>query len=196
VRLLPLTTQNFPRGAVPTVPYDPVPVTETTWRNVWNRPAVILPFIAVGIAFLGVSLTIRSNNNAEKSREQSAFALAAAQVVMNQPTCKLGQARARTLIGLFSQLKGTLEPLTKPNLSPALCKELRRRTTPQQTNASTLPLGPSINNPFTALDRRAVCLLTFGRIYKPDQQIIAAPNPYGQNLKPVTRFNPCYGLKP
>ena len=103
---------------------------DATWRNVWKRPAVVLSplatFLAIVGAFVTVSLTIRSNTNAEKDRQRSAFALAAAQVVMNQPTCELSQARARTLIALFpEQLEETLEPLTRPSLSIAECDELR-----------------------------------------------------------------------
>lgn len=89
--------------------------------------APLATFLAIVGAFVTVSLTIRSNTNAEKDRQRSAFALAAAQVVMNQPTCQLSQARAQTLITLFpEQLKETLEPLTRPSLSTALCDELRK----------------------------------------------------------------------
>jgi hypothetical protein len=70
-------------------------------------------------------LSVKSTNDTERKRARSAFQLAAAQVVMNQPTCKLAQARAATLVSLFpDQLGQTLDPLTKPTLSIALCKQL------------------------------------------------------------------------
>lgn len=172
-----------------------------TWRNVWKRPSIILPtltaLVAIVAAFVTLLVTINSNNDTERGRERSAFALAAAEVVMNQATCKLGQARARTLITVFPQLKRELTPLTRPNLSPALCNQLRHRTTatdvfvPSWGNYSTVISGGIFNS---ASNRRATCIFTFGHVYKPTQLAVTVRSP--RTHKQVKVLNPCFGVRP
>ena len=186
---------------------------DATWRNVWAPPAVLLPpiatIVAVGFAFLGVWLTIKSNNDAEQRRERSsfrlastqarsAFALAAAQIVMNQPTCKLAQARAITLSQLFPQVASTLEPLTKTP-KPALCKQLRTTPTtggivfPSFDKGVFFPAGAVFDVP-TEAERRAKCLARFGRIYKAQEIFVTVQDP--RTHKQTSIINPCFGVKP
>ena len=107
------------------------------WREVWPQP--IATVLAVAVAAAGIYFTDRSNNDTEHNREKTqfalaaaqqrnAFVLAAAQVVMSQPTCKLEQARARQLVRVFPTLKSPFSKLTKHRLSAGLCKQLRERT--------------------------------------------------------------------
>jgi hypothetical protein len=100
------------------------------WRDLWLLPAATV--LSVLIAALAIYFTVKSNNDTERQRERAAaalsakdaeraFQLAAVQIVMNQRTCKLAQARARTLVRLFrEQLEDVLEPLTHPLLSANL----------------------------------------------------------------------------
>jgi hypothetical protein len=97
----------------------------------------IATLLGVGFAALGVILTVQSNNATERAREASAasvqadantaaFRLAAAEIVMAQPTCKLAEARARELIKLFPTRLSVpaFERFTQP-LSAVLCKEIK-----------------------------------------------------------------------
>jgi hypothetical protein len=105
------------------------------WLELLLPPFVTL--LSVGAAAAAIYFSVKSNDDTERKREQAAavlaqkgadraFQLAAVQIVMNQRTCKLAQARARTLIRLFpEQLRGVLSPLTTPILSARLCQQLR-----------------------------------------------------------------------
>jgi hypothetical protein len=114
---------------------------EPAWRDVWRRPALVLPPLATVIAVVFASWfaykTIQSNNDVEHARERqdaalaqqqpaSAFQLAAVQIVMAQGTCALAQSRARTLVKLFPSLRQRLSRLTSPSLSKALCRQLQQ----------------------------------------------------------------------
>jgi hypothetical protein len=105
------------------------------WRELWLQP--IATVLSVAVAALAIYFSVKSNNDTERQREQAAavlaqkdadraFQLAAVQIVMNQRTCKLAQARAKTLIRLFpDQLEDVLAPLTQSSLSANLCKQLK-----------------------------------------------------------------------
>jgi hypothetical protein len=117
------------------------------WLEFLLPPLVTL--LSVAVAALGVYFSVKSNNDTERKREQSAavlaqqdsersFQLAAVQIVMSQRTCKLAQARAKTLIRLFpEQLGAVLGPLTQPLLSANLCKQLK--LTPTSYGAFVTP---------------------------------------------------------
>jgi hypothetical protein len=122
------------------------------WKFIATLSATLLGIIcatAVGL------YTVHESNVSDRRRADDAFVLAAAQVVMAQPTCKLAQARARQLVRVFPTLRQRFVALTEHPLSASLCKQLRTTTAqlgftgPQITSARILPGNRiEVTNPF------------------------------------------------
>ncbi len=103
------------------------------WLELLITPSVSL--LGVGAAALAIYFTVRSNDRtdraqsttalrSERAAELAAFRLAAAQIVMAQPTCKLAEARAARLTAYFPDRLNSSDFRRLARYSADVCKQI------------------------------------------------------------------------